>query len=159
MVPEFNNSWFYFLGYIKSKIYSGFDCVDSVEASKHGNTVCIETEPSEILERVQTEIEYRCLLDICLIIKTVQRNYTDANFKQAEEEKGKSRVVPVSNQAPRHEDVGGSGGMPPAFLTSALDGGEWPTSRTGLFTSGKKVLGTHWIRGLVGPRACLDAME
>jgi hypothetical protein len=40
------------------------------------------------------------------------------------------------------------------FLTSALVGGEWSTSRPGRFTPG-----THWIGGWVDPRAGLDDME
>jgi hypothetical protein len=38
--------------------------------------------------------------------------------------------------------------MAPPFFTSALDGCEWLASNPGRFT-----LGTHWIRGWVGPRA------
>jgi hypothetical protein len=45
-----------------------------------------------------------------------------------------------------------------AFLTSALDGGEWSTSRHGRFTPRERALGTHWIGGWVGPRAVLDAV-
>jgi hypothetical protein len=40
------------------------------------------------------------------------------------------------------------------FLTSALDGGEWSTSRPGCFTPC-----THWIGGWVGPRGGLDAVK
>jgi hypothetical protein len=43
-------------------------------------------------------------------------------------------------------------------LTSALDGGEWSASRPGRFTPRERALGTHWIRGWVGPRAVLDAV-
>jgi hypothetical protein len=32
------------------------------------------------------------------------------------------------------------GGIAPAFLTSALDGGEWLSSRSGRFTPGKEPL-------------------
>jgi hypothetical protein len=46
-----------------------------------------------------------------------------------------------------------------AFLTSALDGGEWLASRPGHFTPGEKAPDTHWRRGLVGPRADLEGME
>jgi len=45
-----------------------------------------------------------------------------------------------------------------AYLTSALDGGEWSASRPGRFTPGKGVTVTHWIRGWVGPRAGLGAV-
>jgi hypothetical protein len=45
-----------------------------------------------------------------------------------------------------------------AFLTSALDGGEWSASRPGHFTPKERAPGTHWIGSLVGPRASLDAM-
>jgi len=45
-----------------------------------------------------------------------------------------------------------------AFLTSALDGGEWLASRSGRFTSGERTFGTHWVGGWVGPRAGLDAV-
>jgi hypothetical protein len=37
-------------------------------------------------------------------------------------------------------------------------GGEWSSSRPGQFSPGKNP-GTHWIRGCVGPRACLDGLE
>jgi len=33
------------------------------------------------------------------------------------------------------------------FLTSALDGGEWSTSRPDRFTAGERVPGTHWVDG------------
>jgi hypothetical protein len=65
------------------------------------------------------------------------------------------------NWAPRHVDVFGewrytSSSTHP--LTSALDGGEWPASRSGLFTPMEGVPATHWIGGWVGPRAVLDAV-
>jgi hypothetical protein len=41
------------------------------------------------------------------------------------------------NQAPRHDDVPGSGGIAPSFLTSALDGDEWAASRPGRFIRGE----------------------
>jgi hypothetical protein len=43
-----------------------------------------------------------------------------------------------------------------SFLTSALYGGVWPASRLGRFTPRVRAPGTHWIGGLVGPRAGLD---
>jgi hypothetical protein len=43
-----------------------------------------------------------------------------------------------------------------AFLTAALDGGEWSASRPGRFTRMETAPGTHWIGGWVGPRAVLD---
>jgi hypothetical protein len=45
-----------------------------------------------------------------------------------------------------------------AFLTSALDGGEWSASRPGRFTPRERAPGTHSIGGWVGPRAVLNAM-
>jgi hypothetical protein len=42
------------------------------------------------------------------------------------------------------------GGVDPqahVFLTSALVGDEWSASRTGRFTPGERVTGTHWIGG------------
>jgi hypothetical protein len=47
------------------------------------------------------------------------------------------------NEAARHEDVWGSVGIDPPFLTSALDGGEWKTSRPFRFTAGLRAPGTH----------------
>jgi hypothetical protein len=44
--------------------------------------------------------------------------------------------------------------LTPVFLTSALVGGEWSASRPGRIYPG-----THWIGGLVGPRAGLDDVE
>jgi hypothetical protein len=55
---------------------------------------------------------------------------------------------------PRHEDIWGSGGIAPPFLASALDGGEWLASRPSRYTAG-----IHWIRGWVGLRADLGAVE
>jgi len=40
-----------------------------------------------------------------------------------------------------------------AFLTSALDGGEWSAFRRGHFTSRERALFTHWIWSWVGPIA------
>jgi hypothetical protein len=45
------------------------------------------------------------------------------------------------------------------FLTSALVGGEWPSSRPGRCTPGEKDPGSDWIGGWVGPRAGLDDVE
>jgi hypothetical protein len=36
------------------------------------------------------------------------------------------KLLPVLNQALRHEDAWSCGGVSPSFLTSALDEGEWP---------------------------------
>jgi hypothetical protein len=43
-----------------------------------------------------------------------------------------------------------------AFLTSALDGGEWSASLPGRFTPGERTLSTHRIGGWMGPRTGLD---
>jgi hypothetical protein len=48
----------------------------------------------------------------------------------------------------------GSGCIDPLFLTSALVGGEWSTSRAGRFTPG-----THWIGSWVDLRVGLDDLE
>jgi hypothetical protein len=53
----------------------------------------------------------------------------------------------------------GSGCIDPLFLTSALVGGEWSTSRPGRFTTGERAHGTHWIGGWVDLRAGLDNLE
>jgi hypothetical protein len=45
------------------------------------------------------------------------------------------------------------------FLASALDGGEWSTSRPGRFTPGERAPGTHCIGGWVDLRAGLDDLE
>jgi hypothetical protein len=45
------------------------------------------------------------------------------------------------------------------FLTSALAGGEWSTSRPGRFTHRERAPGTHWIGGWVNPRTGLDDAE
>jgi hypothetical protein len=45
-----------------------------------------------------------------------------------------------------------------AFLTSALDGGEWSASWPSRFTPRERASGIHWIGGWMGPRAVLDAV-
>jgi hypothetical protein len=51
-----------------------------------------------------------------------------------------------------------TGGTAPAFLTPALEGGEWSASRPGrALPPGEGAPGTHCTGGWVGPRAGLDA--
>jgi len=45
-----------------------------------------------------------------------------------------------------------------AFLTSAIDTGEWSASRPGRFSSRIRVPSTHRIGGWVGLRVGLDAV-
>jgi hypothetical protein len=45
------------------------------------------------------------------------------------------------------------------FLTSALVGGEWSTSRPGRFTPGERAPATHCIGGWVDLRADLHDLE
>jgi hypothetical protein len=65
----------------------------------------------------------------------------------------------VFNSTLCHEDVWGSGGIAPPFLTSALDGGERSASLPGRFTFGEGTSGTRWIGGWVGPRSGLDTAK
>jgi hypothetical protein len=46
-----------------------------------------------------------------------------------------------------------------AFLTSALDGGEWSVSCPGRLTPRERARRTHWIRGWVDPTASLEGGE
>jgi hypothetical protein len=46
-----------------------------------------------------------------------------------------------------------------AFTISALDRGEWLSSSPGRFILGERHPSTHCIRGWMGPRAGLDAVE
>jgi hypothetical protein len=48
------------------------------------------------------------------------------------------QAVLVCNVLSGHEDIWGSGGIAPPFLTSALDGGGWSASRPDRFGPGKK---------------------
>jgi hypothetical protein len=52
-----------------------------------------------------------------------------------------------------------SGGIDPPFLTSALDGGEWPASHPGSLIPGGRTSGTYWIGYWVGPRAGLGSVK
>jgi hypothetical protein len=53
----------------------------------------------------------------------------------------------------------GSGCIIYIFLTSALVGGEWLTSRCPRLIAGERASGTHWIGAWVGPRASLNEVE
>jgi hypothetical protein len=57
----------------------------------------------------------------------------------------------------QHEDILGSEGIVPSFLTSALDRGERSVSHPGRFTSRERLPGANWIEDWVGPRAWLNA--
>jgi hypothetical protein len=63
--------------------------------------------------------------------------------------KGKGKLVPVFNRAPRHEGVLGELGYSSTPLTSVLDGGEWSASRPGRFTLRERAPASHWIEGWV----------
>jgi hypothetical protein len=66
----------------------------------------------------------------------------------------KDKVVPVFNYESCNEDIRGSAGIAPPFLSSALHGGEWSVSRPECFTPWKS-----WyplIGGSVKPRAFLN---
>jgi hypothetical protein len=64
------------------------------------------------------------------------------------------------NWAPRHEGILGEWRyISTHSLIWALGGGEWSASLPGRFTLGEIVPGIHWIRGWVGPRVNLDAVE
>jgi hypothetical protein len=63
------------------------------------------------------------------------------------------------NQALCHQDIWGSGGIAPPFLTSSLDGGVWSASRPGRFTLRERVRSIQWIGNWMGPRAGLEGIE
>jgi len=73
--------------------------------------------------------------------------------------KGKGKVIPCFNWAPRYEGVLGSGVeiQLQEFLALALDGDKWSALCSDHFIPRKRNPGTHWIGGWVGPRA--DDME
>jgi hypothetical protein len=54
---------------------------------------------------------------------------------------------------------GGSGGIAPLFLASALDVGDWSASCHSHFTHRERAAGTHCIGGWVNPRALLDVVQ
>jgi hypothetical protein len=43
-----------------------------------------------------------------------------------------------------------------AFLSTAMDDGEWSSSRPDRLTSGERTPDTHFVGDLMGPRASLD---
>jgi hypothetical protein len=67
-----------------------------------------------------------------------------------------AKVLPqcLISSAICREDIWGSEGIAPPFLTSALDGCECSASHPGRYTPG-----THWIGGCVGRAVCLDAVK
>jgi hypothetical protein len=63
------------------------------------------------------------------------------------ENKGKANFPCSIGKAQCREDVRGNGGIAAAFLTSALDGGEWSAQRPGRLTPGERPPGNHWLGG------------
>jgi hypothetical protein len=58
--------------------------------------------------------------------------------------KGKDKIIPVLNYAPRREGVLGERTYSSTYsLTSSLNGGEWSTSRFGLFTTEERSPVSH----------------
>jgi hypothetical protein len=69
-------------------------------------------------------------------------------------------LYPVLKQAALREDVLRKCRYSSTHsLTLALDGGEWPASRPGRFTSEERAPSTHWIGGWLGPRAGLNTVS
>jgi hypothetical protein len=66
--------------------------------------------------------------------------------------KSRSKFIPVLNEAPRREDVWGSGNIFPLFFTSTLELGEWSASRYCLFTLGETSPGTYHTGKWMGLR-------
>jgi hypothetical protein len=58
-----------------------------------------------------------------------------------------------------HEDICGSGGKAPAFMTSALGGSKWSSSRPNSFTPREPSPSTDCIEGSMVSRAGLDALK
>jgi hypothetical protein len=58
-----------------------------------------------------------------------------------------------------HEDILGSVGITPPFLSSVVVGGEWSASCPGHFTPREISLCSHWMGGWVGIRVSPDAVE
>jgi hypothetical protein len=53
----------------------------------------------------------------------------------------------------------GIGDIAPLYVTSTLDEGEWSAARPGRLTPRGRDPGTHWVGGLMGPRAVMEATE
>jgi len=45
-----------------------------------------------------------------------------------------------------------------AFLTLAVDGGEWSVSLPDSLTAGERAPSSHWVGGSLSPRTGLDAV-
>jgi hypothetical protein len=62
----------------------------------------------------------------------------------------------ITKQALCHENIRGIDVYIQVFLASALIWGEWSASRPGCSTPGERTQCTHWIRGQVSPKTCMD---
>jgi hypothetical protein len=83
-------------------------------------------------------------------------------WKNGKKKKRRERIRSKDKVVPEHHPMEAYWGVEVqlhTFLTSALDGGEWSTSRLGCFDPRERAPGTHWIGSWVGPRAGLDAVE
>jgi hypothetical protein len=76
------------------------------------------------------------------ILRNVAKHYQHYHYR-----------ILVSSLASRREHVWGSGGIAPPFLCSALDGGEWSTSRHCRFSPGGQRLRYPLDRKLVGAQS------
>jgi hypothetical protein len=88
---------------------------------------------------------------------TVHINNSKIQISESEG-KGKFKLSLFLTKHHAMKTYGGVGVLLHAFITSALDGCEWPTSRPGRFTPGERDSDARWVGGWVGPRAGLDAV-
>jgi hypothetical protein len=113
------------------------------------------------------DLEAKIIREVLDSILGPETGYPDCRFRDLPQylRENASRLVKVKlklslcfTSAPRHEDVLGSGGIVPAFLTSALDGCEWSALHSGRFTPRERAPGTHCVGRWMGTRSGLVAV-
>jgi hypothetical protein len=98
-------------------------------------------------------------LPYCGALVTRHGTSSGSGWRETATDRVEGKVAPGLNEAPRHEDIKGSGGIDPRFLDVSTSW-RWVVRFTSLplYPRGKS-FGTHWIGGWMGPTAGLDAME
>jgi hypothetical protein len=127
----------------------------SVLILKHSNSrICLKISDSHFLPfrlHIAVHWERRDLYVVCGFHRLIPSGFAQTQCR--------INVKLSLQYAVRHEDVWGSGGIAPSFLTSALDGGEWSASCPCRFTPRKIIPGIQRTIGRLGPKTGLKVMD
>jgi len=102
----------------------------------------------------------RCpsLCHVALVHSIVQLQRTAYTWLRNSRQTSCVNEIKLKVKFPRHEDILGGRGSAPRVLKHGTSVGDRSVSGPNRFNHRERVPGTHWIRGLMGPRVGMDTV-